>query len=438
MSEFLSLSRDANVTLPAWTDQPDPRRILRDSDPDIYEAIELERQRQTNGIELIASENYVFPEVLAAAGSVLTNKYAEGYPGRRYYGGCQYVDIAEKIAIERARTLFGAEQANVQPHSGAQANAAVYMALLKPGDTVLAMKLDHGGHLSHGFHLNSSGHYYNFVHYGLNPETEQLDYDIIRQMAVERRPKLLLVGASAYPRHFDYPTLREIADEAGCLLMMDMAHVAGLVATGLHPDPVPYCDVVTTTTHKTLRGPRGGLILCKEEHARAINRAVFPGIQGGPLMHIIAAKAVGFKLAMEESFKVYQQQVLDNARALGATLQREGLRVVSGGTDNHLLLIDLNVLGREAINGKSVEVALDNAAVHCNKNMIPFDQRKAMVTSGIRLGTPAATTRGMKDPQFERIGSWIASIARNPKDTALQETVRDEVLAMVQEFPVPA
>ena len=438
MSEFLSLSRDANVTLPAWTDQPDPRRILRDSDPDIYEAIELERQRQTNGIELIASENYVFPEVLAAAGSVLTNKYAEGYPGRRYYGGCQYVDIAEKIAIERARTLFGAEQANVQPHSGAQANAAVYMALLKPGDTVLAMKLDHGGHLSHGFHLNSSGHYYNFVHYGLNPETEQLDYDIIRQMAVERRPKLLLVGASAYPRHFDYPTLREIADEAGCLLMMDMAHVAGLVATGLHPDPVPYCDVVTTTTHKTLRGPRGGLILCKEKHARAINRAVFPGIQGGPLMHIIAAKAVGFKLAMEKSFKVYQQQVLDNARALGATLQREGLRVVSGGTDNHLLLIDLNVLGREAINGKSVEVALDNAAVHCNKNMIPFDQRKAMVTSGIRLGTPAATTRGMKDPQFERIGGWIASIARNPKDTALQETVRDEVLAMVQEFPVPA
>ena len=438
MSDLLTVSQEVEMALPAWTDQPDPRRILRASDPAIYGAIELERQRQTNGIELIASENYVFPEVLAAAGSVLTNKYAEGYPGRRYYGGCQYVDIAEQIAIERAQALFGAESANVQPHSGAQANAAVYMALLKPGDTILAMKLDHGGHLSHGFHLNSSGHYYNFVHYGLRPETEQLDYDIIRRMAAQHRPKLLLVGASAYPRHFDYPALREIADEAGCLLMMDMAHVAGLVAAGLHPDPVPDCDVVTTTTHKTLRGPRGGLILCKEEHAKAINRAVFPGIQGGPLMHIIAAKAVAFKLAMEESFKAYQQQVLDNAQALSETLQRKGLRSVSGGTDNHLLLIDLNSLAREEINGKTVEVALDNAAIHCNKNMIPFDTRKAMVTSGIRLGAPAATTRGMKEPQFERIGSWIASIAHDPHDTALQEAVRDEVREMVQAFPAPA
>jgi glycine hydroxymethyltransferase len=431
-------SKAVGTSLSAWTEQPDPRQLLRERDPEIYSAIESERRRQTDGIELIASENYVFPEVLAAAGSVLTNKYAEGYPGRRYYGGCQYVDIAEEIAIERALGLFGAEHANVQPHSGAQANAAVYMALLEPGDTVLAMKLDHGGHLSHGFHLNSSGHYYNFIHYGLDPQSEQLDYDVIRKMANEHRPKLLLVGASAYPRHFDYPALREIADEAGCLLMMDMAHVAGLIAVGLHPDPVPYCDVVTTTTHKTLRGPRGGLILCRKEHARSINRAVFPGIQGGPLMHIIAAKAVGFKLAMEEEFKPYQQQILDNAQVLSDTLQREGLRSVSGGTDNHLLLIDLNSLAEEEINGKLVEMALDNASIHCNKNMIPFDTRKAMVTSGIRLGTPAATTRGMKQPEFEQIGRWIASIAHDPKDTALQETVRDEVLEMVQAFPAPA
>ena len=431
-------SQAVGTSLSAWTEQPDPRQLLRERDPEIYSAIESERRRQTDGIELIASENYVFPEVLAAAGSVLTNKYAEGYPGRRYYGGCQYVDIAEEIAIERALGLFGAEHANVQPHSGAQANAAVYMALLEPGDTVLAMKLDHGGHLSHGFHLNSSGHYYNFIHYGLDPQSEQLDYDIIRKMAKEHRPKLLLVGASAYPRHFDYPALREIADEAGCLLMMDMAHVAGLIAVGLHPDPVPYCDVVTTTTHKTLRGPRGGLILCRKEQYRSIDRAVFPGIQGGPLMHIIAAKAVGFKLAMEEEFKPYQQQILDNAQVLSDTLQREGLRSVSGGTDNHLLLIDLNSLATEEINGKLVEMALDNASIHCNKNMIPFDTRKAMVTSGIRLGTPAATTRGMKQPEFEQIGRWIASIAHNPKDTALQETVRDEVLEMVQAFPAPA
>jgi glycine hydroxymethyltransferase len=431
-------SKAVGTSLSAWTEQPDPRQLLRERDPEIYSAIESERRRQTDGIELIASENYVFPEVLAAAGSVLTNKYAEGYPGRRYYGGCQYVDIAEEIAIERALGLFGAEHANVQPHSGAQANAAVYMALLEPGDTVLAMKLDHGGHLSHGFHLNSSGHYYNFIHYGLDPQSEQLDYDVIRKMANEHRPKLLLVGASAYPRHFDYPALREIADEAGCLLMMDMAHVAGLIAVGLHPDPVPYCDVVTTTTHKTLRGPRGGLILCRKEQSRSIDRAVFPGIQGGPLMHIIAAKAVGFKLAMEEEFKPYQQQILDNAQVLSDTLQREGLRSVSGGTDNHLLLIDLNSLAEEEINGKLVEMALDNASIHCNKNMIPFDTRKAMVTSGIRLGTPAATTRGMKQPEFEQIGRWIASIAHNPKDTALQETVRDEVLEMVQAFPAPA
>ncbi len=438
MNQHLSDSQAAEALLPAWIDQPDPRRMLRERDSEIYDAIEAERRRQTFGIELIASENYVFPEVLAAAGSVLTNKYAEGYPGRRYYGGCEYVDVAEKLAIERATELFGAEHANVQPHSGAQANAAVYMALLEPGDTVLAMKLDHGGHLSHGFHLNSSGHYYNFTHYGLDPETEQLDYEVIRRMALEERPKLLLVGASAYPRHFDFGLLREIADEAGCLLMMDMAHVAGLVAAGLHPDPTPVCDVVTTTTHKTLRGPRGGLILCRKEHARAIDRAVFPGMQGGPLMHIIAAKAVGFKLAMEDGFREYQQQILDNAQTLSDTLQKEGLRSVSGGTDNHLLLIDLSRLGDEEISGKLVELALDNASIHCNKNMIPFDTRKAMVTSGIRLGTPAATTRGMKEEQFAQIGRWIAKIAHSPKDTALQESVREEVLEMVGGFPAPA
>ena len=424
--------------LTAWIDPPDPRKILQEVDPDIYNAIELERKRQSDGIELIASENYVFPAVLAAAGSVLTNKYAEGYPGRRYYGGCEFVDIAEQIAIDRAKALFGAEHANVQPHSGAQANAAVYMALLQPGDTVLAMKLDHGGHLSHGFHLNSSGHYYHFVHYGLNPETEQIDYDEIERLAKEHRPKLLLAGASAYPRHFDFPRLRQIADEVGCLLMMDMAHVAGLVATGLHPDPVPYCDVVTTTTHKTLRGTRGGLILSREKFAKDINRAVFPGMQGGPLMHIIAAKAVGFKLAAEPSFKAYQQQVLTNAAALANALQAEDIRIVSGGTDNHLLLVDLNSLGDDDVTGKAAEKALDHAAIHCNKNMIPFDPKPALVTSGIRLGSPAATTRGMGVAEFQQIGRWIASVAREPGNTALQDQVRAEVLEMVQAFPVPA
>ena len=429
---------DPKYPLGAWIDQPDPRRILKEVDPDIYNAIEKERERQTNGIELIASENYVFPAVLAAAGSVLTNKYAEGYPGRRYYGGCEFVDVAEQIAIDRAKALFGAEHANVQPHSGAQANAAVYMALLQPGDTVLAMKLDHGGHLSHGFHLNSSGHYYNFVHYGLHPDTEQIDYEEVERLAKEHRPKLLLVGASAYPRHFDYPRLRRIADEIGCYLMMDMAHVAGLVATGLHPDPVPFCDVVTTTTHKTLRGTRGGLILCREKFAKDINRAVFPGMQGGPLMHIIAAKAVGFKLAAEPSFKEYQQKVLTNAAALANALQAEDIRIVSGGTDNHLLLVDLNSLGDDRATGKAVEKALDNAAIHCNKNMIPFDPKPALVTSGIRLGSPAATTRGMGIAEFQQIGRWIATVARDPDNKALQETVQSEVLELVQAFPVPA
>jgi glycine hydroxymethyltransferase len=328
--------------LQAWRDAPDPRQILAETDPEIYEAIELERKRQFLGIELIASENYTSAAVLAAMGSVLTNKYAEGYPGKRYYGGCDYVDIAERVAIERAKKLFGADHANVQPHSGAQANEAVYLSLLDPGDTVLALKLDHGGHLTHGFHLNSSGKLYRFHHYGVNKETERLDYDEIQQLAETQRPKLIVVGASAYPRFFDFARLREIADSVGAKLMMDMAHVAGLVAAGLHPDPVPYCDVVTTTTHKTLRGPRGGLILCRKEYAKDIDRAVFPGMQGGPLMHIIAAKAVSFGEALQPEFKNYQQQVLDNAKTLAATLEQEGLRIVSGGTDNHLMLVDLS------------------------------------------------------------------------------------------------
>jgi glycine hydroxymethyltransferase len=425
-------------TLPAWTATPDPRALLAAQDPDIFEAIELERRRQSNGIELIASENYVSPAVLAAMGSVLTNKYAEGYPGKRYYGGCEFVDIAERIAIERAKAIFGAEHANVQPHSGAQANEAVYLALLQPGDPVLALKLDHGGHLSHGFHLNSSGKLYQFQHYGVDPKTERIDYDALEAQARAVRPKLLIAGASAYPRFFDFARLRAIADSVGAKLMMDMAHVAGLVAAGLHPDPVPYCDVVTTTTHKTLRGPRGGLILCKVELAKEIDRAVFPGTQGGPLMHIIAAKAVAFGEALRPEFKLYQQRVLDNAKTLAATLQAEGLRIVSGGTDNHLMLVDLGVLGQEEVTGKSVEKALDQAGIHCNKNMIPFDPRPAMTTSGIRLGSPAATTRGMGQAEFTRIGRWIGRIACAPLDSDLQQTVKQEVMEMAAGFPVPA
>lgn len=438
----ISTAPEATSAFTPWTDAPDPREILAETDPAVYEAIELERRRQFDGIELIASENYVSAGVLAAMGSVLTNKYAEGYPGKRYYGGCDFVDIAERIAIDRAKQLFGAEHANVQPHSGAQANEAVYLALLKPGDTVLALKLDHGGHLSHGFRLNSSGKLYNFVHYGLDPETEYIDYDALQAQAESEQPKLILCGASAYPRFFDFARLREIADSVGALLMMDMAHVAGLVAAGLHPDPVPYCEIVTTTTHKTLRAARGGMILCREEFAKKIDRAVFPGTQGGPLMHMIAGKAVGLGEALKPEFKTYQQQVLDNAQTLARTLQEEGLRIVSGGTDNHLALVDLSVLDPDNeesdITGKSVEIALDEAGIHCNKNMIPFDRKPAMVTSGIRLGTPAATTRGMGTAEFEQIARWIAAIAKAPKDTDLQTRTRKEVHALVQDFPVPA
>lgn len=436
------LSPSPVAALPAWVDMPDPRVRLAESDPELYAAIEMERQRQANGIELIASENYVSPAVLAALGSVLTNKYAEGYPGKRYYGGCDAVDVAENLAIARAKQIFGADHANVQPHSGAQANEAVYYALLKPGDAVLGLKLDHGGHLTHGFHLNSSGKLYNFQHYGVDPQTERIDYDEVERLALAHKPKLLVAGASAYPRFWDFARLRQIADQVGARLMMDMAHIAGLVAAKLHPDPVPYCDVVTTTTHKTLRGPRGGLILCRAELAKEIDKAVFPGTQGGPLMHVIASKAVAFGEALRPDFVAYQQRVLDNAQALAKTLQAEGLRIVSGGTDNHLMLVDLSVLGVDRygneITGKLVEKALDHAGIHCNKNMIPFDKKPALTTSGIRLGTPAGTTRGLGAAEFAQVGRWIAMIAKDPTNTELQEQVQMDVIAMMSAFPVPA
>lgn len=418
-----------------WDLTPDPRVALREQDPELFAAIEAERRRQNEGIEMIASENYVSPSVLAAMGSVLTNKYAEGYPGHRYYGGCQYVDIAESLAIERAKTLFGADHANVQPHSGAQANGAAYQAMIKPGDTVLALKLDHGGHLTHGASFNFSGKIYNFIHYGVHPETEQLDYDDLAEMALEHKPKLILAGASAYPRWFDFARLRQIADSVSAYLMMDMAHVAGLIATGLHPSPIPYCDVVTSTTHKTLRGPRGGLILCKAELAKKIDSAVFPGLQGGPLMHVIAAKAVAFGEALHPEFKVYCQCILDNAQALAAGLLAEGFRLTSGGTDNHLVLVDLRSFN---VSGKEAEIALDNAAIHTNKNMIPYDPAKPTVTSGIRLGTPAVTTRGFSPVELKQVSAWIAEIVRDVNNIALQERIRQDVKHLCAQFPVPA
>jgi glycine hydroxymethyltransferase len=408
--------------------------LLSKADPAIWEAIKSERNRQISQIELIASENYTSAAVLAAQGSVLTNKYAEGYPGKRYYGGCEFVDVAEDLAKDRAKQLFGAEFANVQPHSGAQANAAVYIALLQPGDTVLAFKLDHGGHLTHGMNLNYSGHYYNFVHYGVDPETEQLNYDTIAQLAKEHKPKMLLAGASAYPRHFDFPRLREIADSVGAYLVMDMAHVAGLVAAGLHPDPVPWCDVVTTTTHKTLRGPRGGLILSKKAHAKNLNRGVFPGIQGGPLMHVIAAKAVALLEALQPEFKVYQQAVLDNAQMLAQTLTEGGLRLSSGGTDNHLMLVDLR---KANITGQEAEDALHKAGITINKNMIPFDPQPPRVTSGIRLGTPAITTRGFGQADVKVVGQAILDTLYHPTDDAKLTEVRQLTAGLCSRFPVP-
>ena len=409
-------------------------QLLSQADPEVWNVIKAERRRQLDQIELIASENYTSAAVMVAQGSVLTNKYAEGIPGRRYYGGCEHVDVVENLARDRAKEIFGAEYANVQPHSGAQANAAVYIGLLEPGDTVLAFKLDHGGHLSHGMKLNYSGHYYNFVHYGVDPETEQLNYDTIAQLALEHKPKLLLAGASAYPRFFDFPRLREIADSVGAYLMMDMAHIAGLVAAKLHPDPVPYCDVVTTTTHKTLRGARGGMILCRKSLAKKINRGVFPGIQGGPLMHAIAGKAVAFKEALQPEFKEYQQAVVDNAQVLANALIKGGLRLVSGGTDNHLMLVDLRPAN---ITGQEGEDALHKAGITINKNMIPFDPAPPNVTSGIRLGTPAITTRGFRKAEMEVVGQCILDALYHAHDDAKLAQIREVTAGLCARFPVP-
>jgi len=408
---------------------------LRASDPAIAEAIEQEARRQREGLELIASENYTSLAVMEAQGSVLTNKYAEGLPGKRYYGGCEFVDSVEQLAIERALKLFGAPAANVQPHSGAQANIAVFTALLQPGDPVLGMRLDHGGHLTHGSPVNFSGKWYRVQFYGVDPASGQIDYDDLLRKAREVRPKLITSGASAYPRIIDFARMRQIADEVGALLMADIAHIAGLVAAGEHPSPVGHAQVITTTTHKTLRGPRGGLILMEEDLAKAINASVFPGTQGGPLMHVIAAKAVAFGEALRPEFKAYAAQIRRNARALAEGLTRRGLKLISGGTDNHLMLVDLTGLG---ITGAQAQKALDRAHITVNKNAIPDDPQPPMRTSGIRIGTPAVTTRGMREPEMERIAGWIVEVLERIDDTAVQERVAAEVQALCQGFPVPA
>ena len=408
-------------------------RSLVETDPEIAEAIERETERQHAGLELIASENFVSQAVLDAMGSVFTNKYAEGYPGRRYYGGCEWADRVESLAIERAKQLFGAEHANVQPHAGSQANMAAYAAVLKPGDVVFGLELSHGGHLTHGHPLNFSGKTYTIVPYFVSRDTETIDYDDLEKLAVEKQPKMIVGGGSAYPRIIDFPRLRQICDRVGALLMVDMAHFAGLVAAGIHPNPVPYADIVTTTTHKTLRGPRAGLILCKSAYAQPVDKAVFPGLQGGPLVHIIAAKAVCFREAMEPQFQQYQRQVASNAKVLAETLVQEGYHVISGGTDTHLMLVDVFSKG---IRGKEAESALQSAHITVNKNTIPFDPNPPMNPSGIRVGTPAVTTRGMKEPEMRIIGSWIAEILRDPKDQARISEVRKKVAEIVEEFPL--
>ncbi|HEX8218051.1 MAG TPA: serine hydroxymethyltransferase [Chloroflexia bacterium] len=409
-------------------------RPLRDTDPDLWQAIEDEKRRQRDKIELIASENYVSRAVLEAQGSVLTNKYAEGYPGRRYYGGCEYVDVAETLAIARAKEIFGADHANVQPHSGAQANMATYMAVLKPGDKILGMGLAFGGHLTHGYAINFSGALYQASSYPVDRETERIDYDALEQQAIEEQPRMLVVGASAYPRIIDFERCRQIADACGAMLMVDMAHIAGLIAAGIHPSPVPHADFVTTTTHKTLRGPRGGMILCKEAHAKAIDKSVFPGIQGGPLMHVIAAKAVAFKEALEPGFHDYQRQIVANAQRLAQGLESAGLRLVSGGTDNHLMLVDVSPLG---LTGKVAESALDEVGITVNKNAIPYDPQPPAKASGIRVGTPAVTTRGFREPEMDTIARLIGEVLRAPEDPATKERVSAEVLELCSHFPVP-
>jgi glycine hydroxymethyltransferase len=404
-------------------------------DPEIHAAIGHELQRQEKGLELIASENFVSRAVLEAAGSVMTNKYAEGYPGKRYYGGCEFVDVAESLAIARAKELFGADHVNVQPHSGAQANMAVYIAMLKPGDTILGMNLAHGGHLTHGHPLNFSGKYFTIVPYGVRKEDERLDYDELERLAREHKPKMIVVGASAYPRQFDFPRVRAVADEIGALVMTDMAHIAGLVAAGEHPSPVPHSDFVTTTTHKTLRGPRGGMVLCRAQYAKDLDRALFPGVQGGPLMHIIAAKAVCFREALTPEFKQYQGQIVRNAARLAAGLSAAGFRLVSGGTDNHLMLVDVFSRGTT---GKVAEAALGRAGITVNKNAIPFDTNPPMTASGVRIGTPAVTTRGMGEPEMDVIAGLISRVLAAPDDESVAHAVKGDVEALCRKFPLYA
>jgi len=408
-------------------------QYVRPVDPEVADAIKNEEIRQSKKLELIASENFVSRAVMAAQGCVMTNKYAEGYPGKRYYGGCEYVDVVEDLARERVKEIFGAEHANVQPHSGAQANTAVYFAAVKPGDTIMGMNLSHGGHLTHGSRVNISGKYFNFVEYGVNPETETIDYDQLREIALKVRPKMIVAGASAYPRVIDFKKFREIADEVGAYLFVDMAHIAGLIAAGLHPNPVPYADFVTSTTHKTLRGPRGGIILCNKEWARKIDSAVFPGIQGGPLMHVIAAKAVCFKEALSDEFKQYQQHIVDNAAILASELNKNGFRLVSGGTDNHLVLVDLRPLG---MTGKEAEAILDSVNITVNKNTIPFDPESPMVTSGIRLGTPAITSRGIKDDDMKEVAQAITIALKNPEDKEKLEEAKNIVKKLCDKHPL--
>jgi glycine hydroxymethyltransferase len=412
-----------------------PEKVLPQQDPEVFAAIDAEYRRQQDGLEMIASENYTSRAVMEAVGSVLTNKYAEGYPGRRYYGGCEHVDTIERLAIDRACQLFGAEAANVQPHSGSQANTAVYFSTLKPGDTVLGLDLAQGGHLTHGMHLNISGKLYNFVAYGVDPVHHRIDFDQVARLAKEHRPKLIVAGASAYPREILHSKFAEIAADISVPLMVDMAHYAGLVAAGVHDNPVPVADYVTSTTHKTLRGPRSGVVLCKKQHLKAINSAVFPGLQGGPLMHVVAGKAVCFGEALQASFKAYGRQVVENAKTLAEQLLSSGLRLISGGTDNHLMLVDVTSIG---LGGKQAEEALDACGITVNMNMIPFDTRKPMDPSGIRIGTPALTTRGMGTAEMKQIGQWIGQALRAADDNQLHATIRGNIKNLCQNFPVPA
>ena len=406
---------------------------LQELDPEIHAAIQNEQRRQSTGLELIASENFTYRAVLEATGSVFTNKYAEGYPGRRYYGGCEFVDIVENLAIERARKLFGAEHVNVQPHSGSQANMAVYLTVLKPGDTILGMNLSHGGHLTHGHPLNFSGKYYRIVPYGVRKDSEVIDYDELARLAHEHKPKLIVVGASAYPRTIEFERIAGVARETRAMMMVDIAHIAGLVAAGEHPSPVPFAEFVTSTTHKTLRGPRSGMVMCRESFAKDLNRSVFPEMQGGPLVHVIAAKAVCFKEAASEDFRTYVRQIVKNAKTLAKKLSSRKFRIVSGGTDTHLMLVDVFSKG---INGKQAEEALDRAGITVNKNAIPFDQNPPLTPSGIRIGTPALTTRGMKEPEMEAIGDWIADVLDNIKEASVQQRVRSEVERLCEKFPL--